>query len=70
MNQPTINQSVVLDRERRKRKVIETRVLLFTTRFNKACSDLEKKIDLLIDDSRKAQEELFKTPYKNWRTND
>jgi hypothetical protein len=65
-----VNNSPVLDREREKRKRIQRRALLFTTRFDKAFEALERKLDLLIEENKQAQKELFPEPYIDWRTND
>jgi hypothetical protein len=70
MMEATLNNSPALDREREKRKRIERRSLLFTTRFDKAFEDLERKLDLLIEENKQAQKELFPEPYKDWRTNE
>ena len=41
---------------KRKRKQFEKHVLVFST-----------KLDQTIETHRKLQEEIFKTPYKDWR---
>jgi hypothetical protein len=66
----SINSSPVLDRERRKRITLSVQVLEFSTNLNRAVNRLDKKIDEARAIIAKNEMEIFKTPYKDWRTND
>jgi hypothetical protein len=69
----SINSSPVLDRERRKRIQRSDYVFEFSTNLKRAVRELNS-LSNKIDEARaiiaKNDMEIFKTPYKDWRTND
>lgn len=77
----SLNNSSVLDRERRKRIQRREYVFEFSTNLNRAIKQLDNDIDRAIvelrqqnneraEESKRIIKELFPEPYKDWRTNE